>query len=66
MRRSLPYKRLLEREPGAVTAWGFVPGKLMRSIDDPVKAFQHMAELFSVREFSACCSVSVPGLERVW
>jgi hypothetical protein len=37
----------------------------MRSIGDPVKAFQHMAELFSVRKFSACCSLSVPELERV-
>jgi hypothetical protein len=38
----------------------------MRSIDDPVKALAHFVELFSVQEFLACCSVSVPELERSW
>ena len=39
---------------------------MIRSIEDPIKAFEHMVELFSVREFLACCSVSVPELERSW
>jgi len=60
------YKRLLEREPGSVPGWGLVPGNVMRSIEDPIKAFEHVVELFSVREFLACCSVSVPVLERSW
>ena len=57
-------KRLLEREPAAVPGWGLVPGNVMRSIEDPIKAFEHMVELFSVQEFLSCCSVSVPELER--
>jgi len=60
------YKRLLEREPGAIPGWGLVPGNIMRSIDDPIKAFEHLVELFSVQEFLACCTVSVPELERAW
>jgi len=60
------YKRLLEREPGAVPGWGLVPGNVMRSIEDPIKAFEHMVELFSVQEFLACCSISVPEVERSW
>jgi hypothetical protein len=38
----------------------------MRSIDDPVKVHAQFAELFSVQEFLACCTVSVPDLERAW
>jgi hypothetical protein len=60
------YKRLLEREPGAIPGWGLVPGNVMRSIEDPIKAFEHLVELFSLQEFLACCSVSVPELERSW
>ena len=57
---------MLEREPGAIPGFALVPGDVRRSIDDPVKAFEHMVELFSVQEFLACCSVSVPELERYW
>jgi len=57
---------LLERERGAIPGFALVPGDVRRSIDDPVKAFEHMVELFSVQEFLACCSVSVPELERAW
>ena len=60
------YRRLLEREPGAIPGWALVPGDLRRSIDDPAGAHAHMAELFSVQEFLACCSVSIPELERAW
>jgi hypothetical protein len=60
------YRRVLEREPGAVPGWGLVPGNIMRSIDDPVKVHAQFAELFSVQEFLACCTVSVPELERAW
>jgi hypothetical protein len=60
------YRQLLEREPGAIPGWELVPGNMMRSIQDPVKALAHLAELFSVQEFLACCSVSVPELERAW
>jgi hypothetical protein len=60
------YKLLLEREPGAIPGWGLVPGNIMRSIDDPVKVHAQVGELFSVQEFLACCSVSVPELERSW
>jgi len=59
-------KRLLEREPAAVPGWGLVPGNVMRSIEDPIKALEQMVELFSVQEFLACWSVSVPELERAW
>jgi hypothetical protein len=58
------YKKLLEREPGAIPGWLLEPGAVRRSIDDPVKAFEQMVELFSVQEFLSCCSVSVPELER--
>ena len=43
-----------------------MPGDMRRSIEDPAKAHAHMAESFSVQEFLACCSVSVPELERAW
>jgi hypothetical protein len=39
---------------------------VIRSVEDPIKAFEHMVELFSVQEFLACCSVSVPELEHAW
>ena len=58
------YRRLLEREPGAVPGWILEPGALRRSIEDPIKAFEQLVELFSVQEFLSCCSVSVPELER--
>ena len=60
------YRRLLEREPGAVPGFSLAPGDVRRSIEDPIKAFEHLVELFSVQEFLACCSVSVPELERAW
>jgi CRISPR/Cas system-associated exonuclease Cas4 (RecB family) len=60
------YKQLLEREPGAIPGWGLVPGNVVRSIDDTVKVHTQLAELFSVQEFLACCTVSVPELERAW
>jgi hypothetical protein len=65
-------KRLLEREPAAVPGWGLVPGNVMRSIEDPIKAFEQMVELFSVQEFLACWSVFFPllakslGLALLW
>jgi len=60
------YKRLLEREPGAIPGWVLEPGAVRRTIDDPVKALEQLTELFSVQEFLACCSPSVPDLERAW
>src|SRR6516165_1790955 len=57
-------KHLLERDPGAVPGWILEPGAVRRSIEDPVKAFEQLVELFSVQEFLSCCSVSVPELER--
>jgi CRISPR/Cas system-associated exonuclease Cas4 (RecB family) len=60
------YKRVLEETPGAIPGWALEPGDVRRSIDDPVKAIAHFAELFSVQEFLACCTVSVPELERAW
>jgi hypothetical protein len=58
------YRRHLEREPGAVPGWILEPGAVRRSIEDPIKAFEQLVELFSVQEFLSCCSVSVPELER--
>ena len=43
-----------------------VPGDVRRSFNDPVKVHAKFVELFSVQEFLACCTVSVPELERVW
>jgi hypothetical protein len=60
------YKQLLEREPGAVPGFILAPGDVRRSIENPIKAFEQMVELFSVQEFLACCTVSVPELERAW
>ena len=60
------YRRLLEREPGAIPGWALVPGDVRRSIEDPAGAHAHIAELFSLQEFLACCSLSVPELERAW
>jgi CRISPR/Cas system-associated exonuclease Cas4 (RecB family) len=60
------YRHLLEREPGSVPGWILEPGAVRRSIDDPIKAFEQLVELFSVQEFLACCTVSVPELERAW
>jgi hypothetical protein len=58
------YRRLLEREPGVVPGWILEPGAVRRSIEDPIKAFEQLVELFSVQEFLSCCSVSVPELEH--
>jgi hypothetical protein len=58
------YRRLLERELGSIPGWILEPGAVRRSIDDPIKAFEQLVELFSVQEFLSCCSVSVPELER--
>jgi CRISPR/Cas system-associated exonuclease Cas4 (RecB family) len=60
------YRRLLEREPGAVPGWILEPGAARRSIDDPVAALERLIETFSVSEFIQCCSPSVPDLERAW
>jgi hypothetical protein len=60
------YKRVLEREASAIPGWGLAPGNVMRSINDTVKVHAQLAELFSIQEFLACCSVSVPELERSW
>jgi CRISPR/Cas system-associated exonuclease Cas4 (RecB family) len=57
------YRRLLEREPGAIPGFALEPGAVRRSIEDPIKAFEQLIELFSVQEFLSCCSVSVPELE---
>jgi hypothetical protein len=51
------YKQLLERDPGAIPGWLLEPGAVRRSIEDPVKAFEQLVELFSVQEFLSCCSV---------
>jgi hypothetical protein len=59
-------KRILEREPGAVPGWSLEPGAVRRSIEDPIKALERLSELFSIQEFLACCSVSMPELERSW
>ena len=60
------YKRLLEREPGAIPGWILEPGAVRRSIDDPLGALERLIETFSVSEFVACCSPSIPDLERAW
>jgi hypothetical protein len=60
------YRHLLEREPGAIPGWILEPGAVRRSIENPIKAFEHLVELFSVQEFLACCTPSVPDLERAW
>ena len=60
------YRRLLEREPSGIPGWGLVPGDVRRSFNDPVKVHAKFVELFSVQEFLACCTVSVPELERAW
>ena len=60
------YRHLLEREPGAVHGWLLEPGAVRRSIYDPVAALERLIETFSVSEFLACCTPSVPDLERAW
>ena len=60
------YKRVLEREPGSVPGRGLVPGNVIRSVENPAKVYAHLAELLSPQDFLACCSVSVPELERAW
>ena len=42
------YRRVLEREPGAIPGWILEPGAVRRSIEDPIKAFEQLVELFSV------------------
>jgi hypothetical protein len=49
-----------------VPGFTLAPGDVRRSIENPIKAFEYMIELFSVQEFLACSSVSVPELERAW
>jgi hypothetical protein len=58
------YRCLLEREPGSVPGWVLEPGAVRRSIEDPVGAFERLIETYSVSEFLACCTPSVPDLER--
>jgi hypothetical protein len=60
------YKRLLEERPGAIPGWGLVPGDVRRSIEDPILAMERLIEQFSVSEFLACCTPSVPALENAW
>jgi hypothetical protein len=60
------YRRVLEREPGAVPGWILEPGAVRRSIENPVGALERLIETFSVSEFLACCAPSVPDLERSW
>src|SRR5262249_51066554 len=57
------YKRLLEREPGAIPGWILEPGAVRRSIEDPVAALERLIETFSVSEFLSCCTPSIPDLE---
>jgi hypothetical protein len=58
------YRRVLEREPGAVPGWILEPGAVRRSIEDPIKAFERLVEVFSVQEFMACSTPSIPELEK--
>jgi hypothetical protein len=60
------YKRLLEREPRAIPGWTLEPGAVRRAIDDPIAALERLIETLSVSEFVACCTPSVPDLERAW
>jgi hypothetical protein len=60
------YRAKLTEDPGCVPGWTLEPGAVRRSIEDQVKALEQLSELFSVQEFLACCSVSVPDLERAW
>ena len=60
------YKRLLERESGAIPGWILEPGAVRRSIADPVSALERLIETLPVSEFVACCTPSVPDLERIW
>jgi hypothetical protein len=49
-----------------VHGWLLEPGAVRRSIYDPVAALERLIETFSVSEFLACCTPSVPDLERAW
>jgi hypothetical protein len=60
------YKRVLERESGAIPGWTLEPGVIRRSINDPVAAVERLIETFSISEFLSCCTPSVPDLEKVW
>jgi hypothetical protein len=60
------YRRLLEREPGAIPGFALEPGAVRRSIEDPVAALERLIETFSVSEFVACCTPSVPELEKAF
>ena len=60
------YRRLLEREPAAIPGWTLEPGAVRRTIDDPIKALEQLSELFSTQEFLACCTPSIPELEKAW
>jgi hypothetical protein len=60
------YKRLLESEPGAIPGWILEPGVVRRSIDNPLAAFERLKTTLPVSEFVACCTPSVPELERAW
>jgi hypothetical protein len=60
------YKKVLESTPGAIPGWLLEPGAIRRSIEDPIKAFERLIETFCVSEFVACCTPSLPDLERAW
>lgn len=60
------YKRVLEETPGAIPSWMLAPGDVRRSIEDPVAALERLVETFSVNEFLACCTLSIPDLDRAW
>jgi hypothetical protein len=54
------YRTKLAEDPACVPGFALEPGAVRRSIADPIKAFEHLAEVFSVQEFLACCTPSVP------
>jgi len=60
------YRRVLEQEAEAVPGWALVPGDVRRSIANPVGALERLIETFSVSEFVACCTPSIPELEKAW
>jgi hypothetical protein len=42
------------------------PGAVRRSIGDPVAALERLIETLPVAEFVACCTPSIPELEKAF
>jgi hypothetical protein len=60
------YKEALLRDSSAVPGWFLQPGAIRRSVMDPMEAYRRVSDTLSPEQFTACVTVKIGELERLW